>query len=527
MMPEKGVEGTGAEQRLMSPKAAVSIMNGVFGAILSTMALVFIAKQMGPNVLGILGFSISGIGLLSFLSDFGVGSVHAAQINRGEDLGKCVGAYALIKLAFLLIFAAITLVIIELWYHGFIDGAMPRTPAMFDSLVIFLVYFVLLGISQIATHTFDALGSVSKVHVPLLLEQVVRASFIVYVATNFRSDPDGPALLAGSYAVGIIAATVLAGLFLTRVKMSIPDGQIIRKYLQSLAPVFFVSMILIFDLYLDKAVVGYFWGAGEVGLYFGVQKMAIFVSVFSLAMATMILPSVATYFTRKDLAAGWDIVNQAERYVSLIVIPTSAFYLVWGADIIKVFLTAEFASAVNTMALLVVSSTLVALVLPLRSAIAGVGRPGTLFGIGLGGVVLQLLLLLVFVPSNLFGLPTLALKGAGAALALLITSIYYFFVLRYMVWRTAKITPNSRSFKHLVGAGVMIGAMYSVKWFLLPTVDGIALIVLAAVGFFVYALTSYVIGELEPSDYKYFRALIGARDALQYVANELLGRRSH
>jgi len=528
MMPEEGVEGAGKEQRFMSPKAAVSIVNGVFGAILSTMALVFIAKQMGPNIMGILGFSIAGIGLLSFLSDFGVGSVHATQINRGEDLGKCIGAYALIKLFLLLIFAGVTVLIIELWTHGFLDGEMPETAAMADSLFIFLLYFVLLGISQIATHTFDALGSVAKAQIPALLEQVVRVSFIVYVAANYTSSsPQAPVLLAGSYAAGIIASTVLVLLLLSRVRLSLPDRQIVRKYVRSLTPVFFVSMILILDLYLDKTVVGYFFGANEVGLYFGVQRMAIFVGVFSLAMATMILPSVTTYFTRKDLAAGWDIVNQAERYVSLIVIPIAAFYLLWGTDILKVFLTDAFAKAVPTMDLLVISSTLVALVLPLRSAIAGVGKPGTLFLVGLGGVVLQLVLLLVLVPAELFGIPTFGMKGEGAALALLITSVYYFFVLRYMVWHTAKITPNSRSFKHLVSAVVMIGAMYSVKWFFIPTVDWIGLVVLAVVGFFVYTLVSYVIGELDASDYKYFRALIGTRDTYEYVAHELLGRRSH
>ncbi|RDE13876.1 MAG: hypothetical protein C4K47_05255, partial [Candidatus Thorarchaeota archaeon] len=96
----------------MSPKAAVSIMNGVFGAILSTMALVFIAQEMGPDVMGVLGFSIAGIGLLSFLSDFGVGSVHSMHIRSGEEPGKCVGAYAAIKIVLLLVFAGITLTLI-------------------------------------------------------------------------------------------------------------------------------------------------------------------------------------------------------------------------------------------------------------------------------------------------------------------------------------------------------------------------------------------------------------------------------
>ena len=512
---------------MMSPKAAVTIMNGVFGAILGTMALVFIAKRMGPDVLGVLGFSIAGIGLLSFLSDFGVGSVHAMFIRSGEDLGKCIGAYALIKIVLLAIFAVLTLAIIELWGHGYGGGAIERSAATLNSLRIFLVYFVLMGISQISTHTFDGLDSVSRVQAPALIEQVVRAAFIVYVAIFFRSNPDGPALLAACYAAGILAATVLAPLFLTRVRIERPDREMLVKYIRSLTPVFLVTITIIFDLYLDKAVVGYFWGQYEVGLYFGVQRMAIFVSVFSLAMATMILPSVTSCFTRKDRAAGWEIVNQAERYVSLVVIPIAAFYLLWGSDILKVFLTEEFASSVNTMDLLVISSTIAALVIPLRSAIAGVGSPATLLYVGMGGVAMQLVLLLLFVPSSLLGVDMLGLKGLGAALALLITSTYYFFALRYVVWRTAKILPNSRSFKHLLGAVVMIGVMYSAKAFLIPTVDWIGLIFLAFVGFFAYVLTSYLIDELEPSDYKYFRALMQPRDAIQYVAHELLGKRSH
>jgi len=287
-----------------------------------------------------------------------------------------------------------------------------------------------------------------------------------------------------------------------------------------------VTMIIVVDLYLDKAIVGYFWGVNEVGLYFGVQKMAVFVSVFSLSVATLILPSVTAYYSRKDVAASWDLVNQAERYVSLIVIPLAAFYLMWGSQMLTIFLTNEFASAVTVMDLIVISSTLVALVLPLRSAIAGAGSTGTLFWVGAGGLALQVALMLVFVPRDLFGIPMLGLKGLGAATALLFTSIYLFFTLQYMTWRTAKIVPYSRSFKHLLSALVMVGAMYVVAWLFFGSIDWIDLTILAFVGFFSYGLTAYGLGELELSDYRYFRSLMNPQGALQYVVNEMLGRRS-
>lgn len=522
-MAEGGLRGGEPSSRLMSPKAVLSVLNSVVGAVLGTAALIFIAKNMGPNVMGTLGFSMAAIGVLSFFSDFGASSVHRMQVKSGADLGKCVGAYAAIKLVLLGIFAGLTILLVEFGEGGVMAG----NPVVKDTLEVFLVYYLLLGVSQIATHTFEAMDSVAKVYAPSLLELVVRVSFIIFVATSYLGkEYEAPALLASSYALGIIAATILAAILLVRVPIKKPDRVILMKYMRSLAPVFFISMIIILDLYLDKAVVGYFWGSTEVGLYFGVQKMAIFVSVFSLAVASLILPSVTTYFNRNDVAASWDLVNQAERYVSLIAIPTAAFYLTWGSQMLTVFLTKEFASAVSTMDVLVITGTLVALVLPLRSAIAGVGSPRTLFWVGAGAIAIQVGLMAVLVPKELFDIPMFGLKGFGAALSLLVASIYSFFLLRYMAWKTAKIVPNSRSFLHLVSAAIMIGVMYVVNYLFIPTIDGVALIVLAAVGVASYVASAYVLGELETSDYLYFRALLNPQDAIQYAVHELLGKKA-
>jgi O-antigen/teichoic acid export membrane protein len=529
-MPEQAAGGGDQPKRLMSPKAALTVTNNVLGALLGTTALIFIAKDMGADTLGILGFGVAIIGVLSFLSDFGVGSVHIRQMNSCEDQSKCIGAYAIIRLVLLGVFAAATLIMIETWKDGTAGGMMPSDasiiPTVTDTMYVFLVYYVLLGISQIATHTFDALGANAKVQVPAILELVVRVSFVVYIAVSpLGSSANGPAFLASAYAAGMIASMILVALLMRSYKVSMPDKDTLMRYITSLTPVFLVSVMIIIDLYLDKAIVGYFWGEHELGLYFGVQRMAVFVGVFSLSVATLILPSVATYFERRDVSASWDVVNQAERYVSLVVIPTAAFYLVYGSDILRVFLTEEFVVAVRSMDLLVMASAVVALVVPLRSVLAGVGRPGTLILIGAVGVLLQLVLLLILVPDRLLGMEMFGLKRQGAAGALLICSIYYFFVLRYMAWRVGKILPHSRSFKHILSAITMIGAMYVVDYALIPTVDWLALILLAAVGLFAYGLSSYFMGELEASDYRYFKTMLNPQNTMEYVVNELVGKR--
>ena len=529
-MPDEAGGGGKEARRLMSPRAALSVTNNVVGAILGTTALIFIAKNMGADVLGILGFGIATIGILSFLSDFGVGSVHIRQMNSRPDTSKCIGAYAVIRLAFLAVFSVVTLIMIEFWKDGSAGGMMPTgdaiIPTLTDTMYVFLVYYVLLGISQIATHTFDALRMDAKVHIPAILELVVRVSFVIYIATSpMGGGSNGPALLASAYAAGMISSMLLTAVLMRSYHVTMPDRATMVSYIRALAPVLLVSVIIIIDLYLDKTIVGYFWGEHELGLYFGVQRMAIFVGVFSLSVATLILPSVTTYFIRRDVTASWDVANQAERYVSLIVIPTAAFYLFYGADILRVFLTEEFVAATRTMDLLVMASAVVALVLPLRSVIAGVGKPGTLFMVGLVGVLLQLGLLLVLVPPELMGVEMLGMGRQGAAGALLICSVYYFFAIRYMAWKISKIMPYSHSFRHLLSAVVMLGTMYVVDWAFIPAIDWIALALLAIVGLFAYGISAYLLGELEFSDYRYFKTMLNPQNTFEYVVKELIGKR--
>src|SRR5512137_1374155 len=183
-MPGKGSQSGKTNHRLMSARAALSVANSVIGAVLGTAALVFIAKNMGPDVLGVLGFAMAAIGVMSFFSDFGVGSVHILQIKSGEDVGKCVGAYAAIRIVTLGIFAVITFALIELWKNDYMGGSIAPTHPLVDSMFVFLVYYVLLGVNQIATHTFDALDKSVNVFVPQILELIVRVSFIIFIAVS-------------------------------------------------------------------------------------------------------------------------------------------------------------------------------------------------------------------------------------------------------------------------------------------------------------------------------------------------------
>ncbi len=54
-----------------------------------------------------------------------------------------------------------------------------------------------------------------------------------------------------------------------------------------------------------------------------------------------------------------------------------------------------------------------------------------------------------------------------------------------------------------------------------------AVVGMAIVAVFSYGATAYLIGELDASDYRYFRSMLNPQGTLEYVVHEILGKRGH
>lgn len=510
---------------LMDRRSSIATLDSVLGAILGTAALIFMARNLGAAVLGELAFSLSLLGMLSFLADFGIGSVHRRTIREGTPLGRCIGAYAIIKAGLLGILVLVGLGVIEAWRVGWVGGAMPQTETLQLAMHLFLVYYVLVGLTQIATHTFEALDESAKSHLPNILETAMRVIAIIIVAAGIlQGSPDLVAYLASAYLLGILASAFLVLLLFRRYSLLRPDGVTLRLYIHRLFPVFIVTAFVILSLYLDKVLLGYFSGAVETGLYFGVQRLTVFVGTFALSMGVLILPSLAAYASAEDQLASLELVSQAERYVSLIVVPIAAFYFLFGTDIIRIFLSDSFLPALGTMHLLVLAAVLSAYLYPLRSAVAAHDRPRLLYVVGGGGLLVQLVASLVLIPTQLWGLPAAGLGAFGAALAVLLAVIYMVVAMFWLVVGVFQALPTTRVVFHLLSAAAMVGGLYILDLVFWETLRWYTLLLLVVLGALLYGAVGYGLGELERRDYRYFRALLDPRETWDYVSRELLGK---
>jgi len=510
---------------LMDRRSSIATLDSVLGAILGTAALIFMARNLGAVPLGELAFSLSLLGTLSFLADFGIGSVHRRTIREGAPLGRCIGAYAAVKAVLLGVLVLAGLAAVEAWRQGWLGGAVAPGDTIELAMLLFLLYYVLVGLAQIATHTFDALDESAKSHLPNIIETAVRVGAIILVATGvLAASPKLVAYLAAAYPLGLLVALLLIfGLF-RRYPLLRPDGAILRLYIYRLFPVFVVTALVVLSLYFDKVLLGFFSGAEETGLYFGVQRLTIFVGTFALSVGILILPSLAAYASAEDQLASLELVSQAERYVSLIAVPVAAFYFVFGTDIVRIFLSDDFLPAVGTMHMLVAAAVLTAYLYPLRSAVAAHDRPRLLYVVGGGGLLVQLVASFLLIPEDLWGVPAAGLGAFGAALAVLLAAIYMLVALFWSVVGVFQAVPTTRVAFHLVAACGMAGGLYVIDLVFWETLRWYTLLLLALLGALLYAAISYGLGELERRDYRYFKALLNPRETWDYVSRELLGK---
>ena len=117
-------------------------------------------------------------------------------------------------------------------------------------------------------------------------------------------------------------------------------------------PVAFASIFGVLRQYIDKIFIGVFWTEYQVGLYFGVERIALFIGTMALAIEGMLLPAISKLHANRRGNEIKALVHDAERYVAMVCIPLVVMTVVWSSEIILVFISKEFIPASNILKIL-------------------------------------------------------------------------------------------------------------------------------------------------------------------------------
>ena len=312
-------------------------------AIIGWIALLFVARKMGASAIGEFSFALSLVGLFSFIAFFGFNMAHIKRISEGLDLGKCIGTFLSIRL--FLISVMLSTFIFSYWFWtGFLGKEIYdiQTPGLLLTVVFYYIIFLFVGIM---TATFSGLEQSARVAIPNVVGTTIR-SFIFIAAALMGL---GVIWLARAYLIGIIVVGIFSYWYFRDLPISKPDFDTFNSYKIYALPLSAASIFGVLKQYIDKIFIGIFWTEYQVGLYFGVQRIALFIGMVALAIEGMLLPAISSLHASKKENEIRTLVHDAERYVAVVCIPVVVMTIVWSSEIILVFISKEFIPASNIL----------------------------------------------------------------------------------------------------------------------------------------------------------------------------------
>jgi len=502
-----------ATSRKIALLFAAENINAIFGWI----ALLFVARKMGASALGEFSYALSLVGSFTFIAFFGFGMAHIKRISEGSDLGKCIGTFLSIR--FFLTALMLFIFIISYWYWTSVldkDIYDIQTPDLLLTVVLYYVFFLLINVMPT---TFSGLEQSAKVAIPNIIGTTVRS--LIFITASLMGL--GVIWLARGYLIGILVIGILSLWYFRNLPISKPDKITFNSYKTYALPVALASIFGVLRQYIDKMFIGLFWTEYQVGLYFGVQRIAIFIGTMALAIEGMLLPAISSLHSKSENNKIKDLVYDTEKYISMVCVPLVFMTVVWSSEIILIFISREFLEATKILKILAIVALIRVLNRPWSVALRGSDRPDltSILSVFIG--ILTIILMLLLIPKNIphLGLENLGgLGGEGAAYAILLSELVGSLILRFLCYKYLGIIPRFNFILQIMIGFFVAAIMWQVQ--LATTVDRwFELFTFSVFGGLLFISILAATGLFTQKDYNFFWNTLNPKSMKDYIGEEL------
>ncbi|MFO7619397.1 MAG: polysaccharide biosynthesis C-terminal domain-containing protein, partial [Thermoplasmata archaeon] len=257
---------------------------------------------------------------------------------------------------------------------------------------------------------------------------------------------------------------------------------------------------------LDKVALWLATDFSTLGVYFGAQRITIFIAASAVMIEVLMGDAVSRYLKEGRTAEISDTLRMTERYVSLVVLPITAFYVFFSNSLLMAFLGERFSGGGMAVALLAGAGLFAGLASPHISYLVRANRfreMAITAGAGFAALLVMLALLL----------PGLILPGAdihgmnGTAMAVLASSMATYACARALTWKMLGCGFHKKILVHFLCAGLMMMVMQFAVWYFEIEITFPWLMGLAILGFFTYVMCLYLTGEMVRRDFHDFKRL--------------------
>jgi len=484
-----------------------------FLGFLSTMV---IARYMGAEALGTVGYLLGLLGLLAVCLDMGFAFAHLKRVSESkEEPGALIGTFLALKLALVLVFliAVIFLPFVRSYLGGqpFLQSAAERY-----AYYIIAAFYILHSLSSVFLFTFEARLETAKQSITAFIGSLL--SFVaktVVAVVGF-----GVIALSVAYLVEPLALFIFALLFFSGYQVALPSRELFVSYIRYTAPLTLNTIVTMVAANINPVLLRTFWATVDVGYYTSVLGFAVLLDRVASTVTILFFPQASW-----DAARGnWQEIRRRlfviERYVLTVLVPLGVVLIFFSTEIVVAAFGSEFAPAAPILMYMIINSILSAIFQPYSAVLYAIEKQQYLVSSNVLGLLTLIIVDVLLVPQQMWGLSLAGLRGAGAAIALTAMTIASGFVQVRAVGRHAKIGFYWRALLYLLAGGIMY-LLLRISSGLLPLPLLVKMPLLTAFGFGAYLLTLVLLGQFTRADAQVFWNMLHPYKMIAYISTEL------
>jgi len=480
---------------------------------MAIVGLLLMTRYLGAEQYGTITWTLAFLATFNSIADLGFGSAHIKRVSEGYDLNACVSTFAYVK--GLLTIAMILVVVLSVGVESVVSEH-PFSGSSIQIMLVLLVYQALGDLTTIATYTFNARVQTAKSQLTFVCDPLVRLPLLVFMLTNGM----GATTVVFAYLAGGIGAISVAIFQISREHIVWQKPKLIHAYTKWAIPYTAAIVAIAILSQLPTTMIGLFWPKSDVAYYSSSLSLLSLLGLLAGSVIVLLFPTFSKLSSELRFDEIRTASREADRYLSLISLPIITTIIVFPSQIAVIMFGDAFSDAGKVLPYLAASSYITLLNLTVSAQVQGTNRVDLYVKWRCVNLILDVILLLIFVPSNVLGIHALGLSYRGAAIASIISAFVDFGIARWLTYSLTGAKPNPSILKHIAaaaGIGIIMfyaGTVVPVShWY-----EAVAYLFISMGGFLGIL---YCLREFTAQDLRFFLDTMNLGKMKHYVTAEL------
>jgi O-antigen/teichoic acid export membrane protein len=501
---------------MVAQKLIVSYGAKMVVQLIQIIASIVVARIAGPTILGTVAFGLAFVSIFEFIADLGMGTAHMKLVSAGEDLGKCISTFRVIKSSLTILFFVFVLGVFLI--QKFVFGYSYETRAHEYVIIITLFAVTVQQFIGVQRMTFAALTEQTKYSIPELVKtlsnQIMRISVVLL---GFRAIALASVNLLSTVFSGIMALLLFRGYPISNFDMVLA-----RKYLKIALPVMVIGMSTNVVYYLDKVLLQYFTNAEQVGFYTAGYRIGGFVQLVSTSAGLLFLPLFSSAVARGDVAYVKKTIEKFEHFSFVFIMPAVIILSIYSGVVINVVLGPQYSASVPVMVVINFATFLMVLNVPYGNVITGMGFFKLAAILNVANMLFFALFMWILPNPNFLNMGAL-----GVGVAVLLSTAFLGILYRFYACRYLPTLHVKNSVRYIIFGVIAYVAGHQFYRYI-GTAYGVSFKI-AFIPFFLLLayLLMAVFGWIAKEDIKRLGSIFDLRRMIEYIRREMKGERKN